>query len=177
MDRLIKRSVFAVSLLAIVLLANVLGPALAKSTVTDVEGRADLLGGPPVGEIRPDAAGNLHLRNYTATGSLFLDGGHIRIDGKNTMVLNGNVDSTLTGPLSGTYTVLTDIGGQDTVIWEGRVHGNVVNAIFSGKVVAQGRGPYAGMQLKLDILEDLPSPGDPNPERFTVVGQILNPQG
>jgi hypothetical protein len=63
------------------------------------------------------------------------------------------------------------------VIWEGHVHGQVVEGSFTGRITAHGNGPFEGMLLQLDIQEDTPTMEHPNPETFDLTGWILNPQG
>jgi hypothetical protein len=172
-----RRSVCVLAVLSIGLVVSIPGSVLARGTLTVVEGRADLLDDVEGAEPRSDSAGNLHFHQVLAQGDFSLQGDGIAIDGTQTLVLNGSVDRSFSGPFSGTFTVRTLLEGQDTVIWEGHVHGQVVHLIFTGRITAHGQGPFAGMLLQLDVQEDDPTPETPNPETFDLTGWILDPQG
>ena len=98
--------------------------------------------------------------------------GSLNLTGDLTMKLSCTLAPPGSGPCKGPVTI-TDVDG--TVLWEGRVHLMVVAMISSGQIVAQGRGPFEGTQLKLDVQEreDL----GPNPDVFKLTGRLLYPHG
>ena len=175
MYRTTRRSACVLSVLIIGLMFSLPASVVARATITIVKGHADLSDGDIGGEVQPDAAGNLHFHHFSQRGNFSLkslQGDDIVIDGKQTVVLNGKLDQSFTGPFAGTYTVSTSLEGHDTVLWEGRVHGQVVQGNFTGRIIAYGSGPFAGMLLQLDILED-----DSNADTFELIGLILAPRG
>lgn len=176
MCRTMRQSVLVLSALIIGLVVSIPGSVLARATITAVEGLADLSDGVLGGEVWSDSAGNMHFQHFSEKGNFSLQGDEIDINGKQILVLNGKLNPSLTGPFSGTFTVSTIIEGQDTVIWEGRVHGQVVELIFTGRITAHGRGPFAGMLLHLGIQEDTSGP-EPNSEIFNLTGWLLDPHG
>jgi hypothetical protein len=127
------------------------------------------------GEIVPDAADNLHIKQLVQTGDFKLverSGGNFAIQGTQVLVLNGVLDDTQSGPIAGRFTVKADVDGA--VIWEGSVHGVLEGLHFTGEIKAHGRGPYAGLILTLHIEEGAPME---DAEVFELTGSILDPHG
>jgi hypothetical protein len=121
------------------------------------------------GEIIPLPSGNVHLRGVLASGVFSFTGEGIALEATITATINGNLDETLSGPIYGS-TILTDvIDGVETVIFEGAFAGQTVGLLSEGKVMLQGRGPYAGMSLHFDFVEVPPM------DVYTFEGYLLNP--
>lgn len=145
----------------------------ARATRTDVAGISDVqytVGGERV----PDAAGNLHIKQLVQIGDFKLAGDGFDMQGIQVLVLNGVLDATGSGPIAGRFTVKADIDGVETVIWEGMVHGALDGLHFIGQITAHGRGPYAGLRLRLDV-EEIETTG--TTEEFEFTGSILDPHG
>lgn len=173
MYRTMRPGILLLSVLLIGLMCSLPEAVVARATITVVTGHADVLGDVMEGgDVRSDSAGNVHFHHFPQQGSFSLRGGDIAIDGQQTVVLNGMLDASFSGPFAGTYTVSTGLEGDDTVLWEGHVHGQVVVGIFTGRIIAHGRGPFAGMLLQLDIQEDVTTP-----ETFVLTGWIRTPRG
>lgn len=176
MIRSIKYLLF-VSLLISGFLITMRASALARAARTEVTGVSDVLTGIVGGEVFTDGNGKLHLMQVAFAGGFALQGSDIDIQGNQVLVLTGILDETLSGPASGSFVVTSDVGGAETVIWAGSVHGYLEQLSFNGQVVAQGEGPYAGLQLKLQMQEIPSTPDNPNPEVFDLNGSILDPFG
>jgi len=176
MKRYIKRFSFIGLLIGSFLIA-VQAPALAKATRTDVTGVSDTLDGMVGGDVFADGNGNLHFKQAAFAGGFALQGDGVDIEGTQVLALTGVVDETFSGPLAGSFEVTSKVGGVETVIWAGSVHGHLEQLSFTGHVVAQGQGPYAGLKLKLQMQEIPATPGNPNPELFDLSGSILDPHG
>jgi hypothetical protein len=164
-----KRKFIVFALLMAGLCVSLPRPVLAKATKTDVTGVSDVNGCVLSGEIVPDEDGNLHIKAYTQTGRFELQGDDIAIKGTQIVVLTGVIDDTGSGFIDGNWIVISASG---TVIWEGAVHGHLEQFSFTGKVTAQGKGPYAGMTLKLDMQERPGTEDNPNSEVFDLSGHI-----
>ena len=166
-----KKIVFnlVMALVVVALLASIHSPVVATSKAA-VTGFGNLSSEPISGKIWADAAGNFHFRELTFTGDISLEG-YEAIQGTQTLELTGYADPTQSGPFTGRYTI-RDLEG--TVLWTGVIEGFSLNAISVARVVAQGRGPYAGTQLKLSIFEDAATEENPDPQTFHMEGQILD---
>jgi hypothetical protein len=167
----------AVGLLLVALFIAVQAPVSAEATRTDVSGVSDVLEGIIGGEVAVDANGKLHLKKTAFAGGFSLQGDGIDIQGHQVLALTGVLDHTLSGPATGSFVVTGDVGGVETVIWAGSIHGYLEQLSFTGQVVAQGQGPYSGLQLKLQMQEVAATPENPNPEVFDMSGSILSPHG
>ena len=149
----------------------------ARPTRTIVTGFSDVQNQPVGGEIVQDAAGNSHIKQLAQIGNFELverGGGNFAIQATQLLVLNGVLDETGSGPIAGSITVIADVDGVKTVIWEGTVHGALEGLHFIGHITAHGQGPYAGLRLTLDIEEIKPTE---TTEEFKLTGSILDPHG
>jgi len=164
--------ILVVSLIVAAMLAVNQAPVMARPGTGTVTGSGSLSSQPVSGTIWADGAGNFHFRKLTYTGNVFLEG-DVTIQGTQTLELTGYADPTQSGPFTGRYTIC-DLEG--TVLWTGVIEGYSLNAISVARVVAQGKGPYAGTQLKLSIFEDAPSGEIPDPQTFYIEGKILDRQ-
>lgn len=88
--------------------------------------------------------GNIHIRGMK---SLFREEGDARVEGDNTVVLNANWRSDGTGPMWGTWRLVTDEGG----IWEGTWAGMMTEQGSWYHAVGDGMGMYAGMKMWVDM--------------------------
>lgn len=158
------------ALMVVALLASIHSPVVARPNKGAVTGFGNLSSEPISGKIWADAAGNFHFRELTFTGDIWLEG-YEAIQGTQTLELTGYADPTQSGPFTGRYTI-HDLEG--TVLWTGLIEGFSLNAISVARVVAQGKGPYAGTQLKLAIFEDAATEENPDPQTFQMQGQILD---
>ncbi len=166
----------SLSLLVLILLADVSSPVLASPSKTAITGYGDLQPAASSGTTWTDGAGNFHFRSLTFSGNVALQGEGMNIRGTQTLVLNGYADPTQSGPFTGTYTISAGVDGKDAILWAGRIEGFSINAISYARIVAQGQGPYLGTQLKLNFIENAATPGNPDPQTFQLEGQILDRQ-
>jgi hypothetical protein len=167
--------ILLLSLLVIALLVGIQSTALARPTKTAVTGTGDLPPVPSTGVTWTDGAGNFHFRNLTFTGNVSLHGEGIAIQGTQTLVIDGYADPTQSGPFRGVYTIRAVVDGKDTILWDGRIEGFSMYAQSFANIVAQGQGPFKGTQLKLDFVENTPTPENPAPQTFQLAGQVLDP--
>lgn len=119
----------------------------------------------------------MHVSKVEGAGSFDLQsvgGDSVDFAGFQTTVLTCVLDETFSGPCSGPITVTAEDG---TVAWEGHLHAQLVGLIASGKMTAQGRGLFEGAQLKLDVQEAAPTPGNPDPNVYFFTGRIRYPHG
>jgi hypothetical protein len=169
-----KWRIIAVSLMILALILGMQSVVLAKSRKVRVTGNCSM-GWVDPGRQWWDNGGHLHVVNARAVGDFTLDSvddPSFPVDGELTVILSCIADP-LSGPCHGSITFRD--GPDGTVLWEGRIHLTNVNMMTSGHVVAHGRGPYEGTQLKLDWQErdDL----GPNPDVFALSGCLLYPHG
>ena len=176
MNRKMKRRIIVVSLLTLALIVGVQGSVLAKATKVDVKGDCDLTWTWPLtGKQWRDGANHLHMVDTEATGGFSLysvDGDGFVFSGWQKVILSCNL-ADYYGPCHGTIAISDEKDG--TVFWEGRIQLTTVDRMTSGQIVAHGRGPYEGTQLKLDWQErdDL----GPNPDVFKLAGRLQYPHG
>jgi hypothetical protein len=149
----------------------------ARPTQTAVIGTSNLQNDPVGGAIDEDPAGNSHIKQFAQIGDFELvgvDDNVFSIQGIQSLVLNGVLDATGSGPIAGRFTVKADIDGVETVLWEGTVHGALEGLHFSGEITAHGQGPYAGLILTLHVEEIEPTD---TTEEFALTGSIRDPRG
>src|SRR5512133_308429 len=159
------------ALLVFALLASIQSPVVARPTKIALSGMGDLLGSTPEGTLWTDGAGNFHFRDMTYTGSIALHGQGFDLEGTQTWVLTGYADPAGSGPFSGTVSISGQVNGQETMLWEGRIYGFSQYGLSYARVVAQGEGG----QLKLDVIEAMPTETTPDPQVFELNGQLLAP--
>jgi len=167
MNRMMRGSLIVFSLLIIGLIVSITGTISAKATKTEVTGQASLT---QIIDLQffNDEAGGLHIRNLVLAGNFSLTGDGINIEGTLIEEIIANLDETLSGPAHASFTVTID--GEETVIWEGHASGQAVGLSTSGKAVAQGSGPFAGMKLKFSFEET-------SFLIYSLEGHILDPHG
>ncbi len=149
----------------------------AQPTRILVSGFSDVQNVPVGGDIVPDAAGNLHIKQFAQAGDFDLvehDSGDFAIQGIQLLVLNGVLDATGSSPIAGSFTVTADVDEVETVIWKGTIRGTLERLHFIGHITARGQGPYAGLILRLDVEEIAPTA---TTEEFALTGSILAPHG
>ncbi len=166
--------IFILSLLVIALLAGMQAPALARPSKITVTGTGDLPPVPSSGATWTDGAGNFHFRGLTFTGSISLQGDSFAVQGTQTLVIDGYADSTQSGPFHGVYTIRAVVNGKDTILWDGHIEGFSMYTQSFANIVARGQGSFSDTQLKLDFVENTPTPQNPDPQTFQLVGQILD---
>lgn len=169
MHRTVLRTVVVLSILVLGLAISDPGSASARATRTAVVGSA--LGAVGFGpDPLFDKAGGIHIRHLVIEWSNFsLSGSGVVIQGTLTSEFSGNLDEYGTGPVSGTFIVQTE---RDGVIWEGRSHGHLVEWMGTAVVTAQGRGPFSGKLLQLEMVE-IPNL-NPYQDDFALSGWILD---
>jgi hypothetical protein len=164
------------------ILAVLVGASLALFVSLPVSLRADeaktaITGGwawsimPPFsgpGEIIPVPNGNVHLRDVAASGVFSFTGEGVTLNATITANINGNLDETLSGPIYGSTILTAVIDGVETVIFAGTFAGQSVGLLTEGKVMLQGRGPYAGLSLHFYFTEVPPM------DVYTFEGYLLN---
>jgi hypothetical protein len=167
-----KWKTIVVSLLALALIVGVQGVVLAKATKVEVKGRSKLVWDFDPEKLWFDNGGNMHVKDMAANGFFRLESmdGDPILDGYHTVILSC-MTRDYYGPCDGPIIITAEEGGE--VLWEGHIHLMAVNRITSGQIVAQGRGDFEGTQLKLDIQEDDPYPGTPDPNTYDLVGRLL----
>src|SRR5207249_1249531 len=113
------------------------GPLFAAATTTDITATATLTVTDPGNQWV--SGGIFHLRNQTQSGPVTGD-----ITG--TVTVTGRSDVTvadMTGKGSGKFTITAGAG-----TWEGSCEGSFDGRVFSGKLVTQGIGAFAGQILR-----------------------------
>jgi len=122
------------------------GPLFAAATTTDITATATLTITDPGNQWV--SGGIFHLRNQTQSGPVTGD-----ITG--TATVTGRSDVTVadvTGTGSGKFTITAGAG-----TWEGSYEGRFDGGVFSGKLVAQGTGAFAGQILRGSISQTAPN--------------------
>ncbi len=108
------------------------------------------------------SAGIAHIRDQTQAGPVSGDiTGTLTVTGRSDVAV-----ATETGTGSGTFTIVTADGN-----WEGRFAGRFEAGLFSGKIVAQGSGGLAGLNLRGTISQTAPN------RVYDLAGTILSPGG
>ncbi len=97
--------------------------------------------------------GETHLRYMPLVGDLNLSGDGVTLNGKLSVDLNGELDSTFSGPLWGEMTMTARIDGVKTLIFQGQATADSVGLVTIGKVKLNGMGPYEGATLDLTFEE------------------------
>ncbi len=132
------------------------GPLFAAATTTDITAMATLTITDP--GIQWVSGGIFHVRNQTQSGPVSGD-----IAGTDTVT--GRADVTvadMTGTGSGKFTITAGAG-----TWEGSYEGRFDGGVFSGKLVAQGTGAFAGQILRGSISQTAPN------RIYSLMGTIL----
>ncbi len=125
---------------------TVTGPLFAAATTTDITATATLTITDPGNQWV--SGGIFHLRNQTQSGPATGD-----ITG--TATVTGRSDVTvadMTGTGSGKFTITAGAG-----TWEGSYEGRFDGGVFSGKLVAQGTGAFAGQMLRGSMSQTAPN--------------------
>jgi len=97
--------------------------------------------------------GDTHIRHLPLVGNLNLSGDGVTLNGKLTVDLNGELDSTFSGPLWGEVTITAKVDGVKTLIFEGRATADTVGLVSIGKMKLCGLGAYEGATLDLTFEE------------------------
>ena len=97
--------------------------------------------------------GDTHIRHLPLVGDLSLTGDGVTLNGKLTVDLNGELDSTFSGPLWGEMTMTTKVDGVKTLIFAGHATADTVGLVSIGKMKLHGLGPYEGAALDLTFEE------------------------
>jgi hypothetical protein len=110
------------------------------------------------GERSHDAQGRLQIRNWRVTGPVLLNLDGVEIRGNEYFVIsvNNNKDDESTGTVYGPYTFTMNTGQGEIPIFEGHFGGRLLRGIGASKLVACGRGPFAGYKFRVDM-EELPA--------------------
>lgn len=104
--------------------------------------------------------GDTHIRHLPLVGNLNLSGDGVTLNGKLTVDLNGELDSTFSGPLWGEVTITAKVDGVKTLIFEGRATADTVGLVSIGKMKLCGLGAYEGATLDLTFEEIGPGNSD-----------------
>jgi hypothetical protein len=174
---IVKRRIVSVFLVTLTLMLGLQGAVLATASSVEVTGQGTMVLNPYTGSMWVDGGGNTHVSKVEAAGSFALHsvvGDSVSFVGTQTTTLSCVVDATGSGPCSGPVTITAEDG---TPAWEGHVHGKAEGLIFCGQMTARGRGIFEGAQLKLDMQEIAPTPGNPDPNVYINTGRILYPHG
>ena len=125
---------------------TVTGPLFAAATTTDITATATLTITDPGNQWV--SGGIFHLRNQTQSGPVTGE-----ITGTATVTGRSDVSvADMTGTGSGKFTITA---GADT--WEGSYEGRFDGGVFSGKLVAQGTGAFAGQILRGSVSQTAPN--------------------
>lgn len=116
----------------------------------------------------PQGDDSVYIRNMPLVGRISLTGRHFALEGRISATLNGELDSTFSGPLWASITLTTTIDGVKTIIFEGNGSGPTVGLISTGVIKLEGRGPYQGSILDLEFAEI----GD-NTDTYTLKGLLV----
>ena len=85
-------------------------------------------------------------------------------------ILAADLDPAFNGPIYGPFSATAVIDGEEVLIFSGQFSGQSVGLLSSGELAAQGRGPMAGMALRLEFVET-----GANTETFTLTGYVFDP--
>lgn len=180
MNRKTKRTIVWVSVITLTLILALQSSVLARATDVEVKGVWTGAWKNKTGRGWPDNGGNWHFVAQPF-GSTWTDpyvpfqldsasDGTPIVTGNLDMVLNCKLAPPGSGPCKGPATI-TDAAG--TLLWEGQGHLRVVAMVSTGQITLQGRGPYEGTHLVLDVQEL----GTGNTDVFDVTGRLLFPHG
>ena len=179
MDRVMNGNTI-VALLVIGLIISIQGLALAKSEKIEFTRILDLTEPTIIdpGKVWFDKGGNLHVQGMIVEGvSVPTDGKLIKWTSR--LEVNSVTDVEGTGSSHGWF--IGYLGGEltdETMLWEGNWHGEIVNLISSGKLQGQGRGAFAGMKLEADSKEIDLDTGEPaDSSIYLLEGWITNSKG
>jgi len=175
-----KRRIVLVSVMTLALIVALQSLVLAKATDVEVAGVWTAASKNKTERGWPDNGGNWHFVTQPF-GSTWTDpyvplqlnsasDGSPIVTGNLDMVLSCKLTPPGSGPCKGPATITDETG---TVLWEGQGHLMVVAMVSTGQIVVQGRGPYEGTHLVLDVQEI----GTGNTDVFDVTGRLLYPHG
>lgn len=108
------------------------------------------------GETFRDTAGNLNIRKQAVAGALLLDFDGVRIEGTQIFYVDAILDDQSSGLAWGTFTLSMRTGEEEVIVFEGHWAGHLERLIGVSKMIACGRGPFAGYKLYLDM-EEIPA--------------------
>lgn len=124
------------------------------------------------GEQSRDAQGRLRIRHWRVTGLQLLNFGGIPVRGKEFFDISQNsiLGDDTTGAVYGPYRFTLTSGEEEITIFEGHFAGRELRNTGASKLLACGRGPFAGYVLDLDMEELPPTAVNPNPNVYLVDG-------
>jgi len=114
--------------------------------------------------------GDLYLRNMPLVGVFNLTGAGLTINGKISVQLNGELDTTGTGVLWSPAIITASVNGVKTIIFEGSATADTVGLVSKGEATLKGRGPYEGTELEFEFEEI----GGANSDHYTFTGRLSN---
>lgn len=124
------------------------------------------------GERSYDREGRLRIRHWRVTGPVLLNVGGTEVRGKEFFDVNldANLGDESTGAVFGPYVFTMSDGDQEVPIFAGHFGGRLLRGIGASKLVACGRGPFAGHKLDVDM-EELPATEvNPHPSVYLMDG-------
>lgn len=156
MKRQIHLTLAIATLIAALFLVTV--PVTAKTTTIEAQGEVQECGPLEFGKVWP-AGETIHMRG----GERVCDTTGPYLTGKNTIIINSEINPQMIAQIHGTFRHETDEGG----IWEGTYTGfhNLIDDVLSIRAVGYGSGVYEGLQIRLTR------------ENFNLYATILNPHG
>jgi len=117
--------------------------------------------------------GNLYVRHLPLVGRITLAGVGVSIDGKISADFNGDLDGTYSGPVWAPVTLTAIVNGRNVVIFEGNATGTTVALVSKATIKLNGRGPYEGARLVLELTEIGPG----NTDTYTLKGTLTPGSG
>jgi hypothetical protein len=117
--------------------------------------------------------GDIYIRHMPLVGQIALGGGDFALQGKISADLNGELDSTFSGPLWASITITTTIEGVKTIVFEGTGSGPTVGLVSTGVIKLEGRGPFEGATLEFEFTEIGPG----NTDTYNLKGVLIQPPG
>ena len=131
------------------------------------------------GDRSTDAKGRLNIRGWRVTGPVLLNLAGVQIRGNEYFKIDviNNAGDESTGIVYGPYTFTMNTGHGEIPIFEGHFGGRLLRGIGASKLVACGRGPFAGYKFRVDMEELLPTEANPHPAVYLMDGDLTLEEG
>lgn len=113
--------------------------------------------------------GDFCIRHLSLVGKITLAGRDVLIEGKISADFNGDLDATYSGPLWASVTITGAINGTKTLLFEGNATGTTVGLLSVATIKLEGRGPFEGDRLELQLTEIGPS----NTDTYDLKGTLI----
>jgi hypothetical protein len=162
--------------LGLALLVGLSGAISAQNTGIAVTGKSDWTIVPanivpPFLFIGTD--GDFYIRHLPLVGKITLAGRDVSIEGKISADFNAELDATFSGPVWASVTITGTVNGSRTLLFEGNATGTTVGLVSVAKIKLEGRGPFEGDRLELQLTEIGPG----NTDTYDLKGTLIRRAG